>query len=190
MSQFFIGVTEGALPPNVPTSFVTDSGTIIPAGNIVIINGGQTTANNANGIQVVATPPGGNVEVVQLTNRITGTGTTSDGLGQTQTLYTFPLGAVAGTYLFNTELVAFDKTDSLGAGLAAYATVRTTGAAGVLIGSSIPLVAKEGLLGLPLPGLILSVQVNAVANTLSVVVTGLTGKTIDYFVLTTYIFVS
>jgi hypothetical protein len=111
-------------------------------------------------------------------------------LGQTQTLYTFPLGAVAGTYLFTTQLVAFDPTDSLGAGLAAYATVRTTGSTGVLIGSSIPLVAKEGLLGLPLPGLVISVQVNAVANTFSVVVTGIAGKTIDYYVLTTYIFVS
>lgn len=184
MSQFYQGVVAGNLPPTVPTSFVTDNGTVIPSANTVNVNGGQTTANFPNGIEVIANPTGSNNEVIQLTNRIPGSATTSDGLGQTQTLYTFPLGAVAGTYLFTSQLVAFDKTDSLSAGLATYHVVRTTGAVGVLIGSSIPLTASEGILN----GVVISIS--PVANNFVVTVTGLAGKTIDYYVLTTYIFVS
>jgi len=60
MSQFYVGVSAGSLPPSVPTSFVTDSGTVIPAANIVNINGG-------NGIQVVANPNGSNNLVINLT---------------------------------------------------------------------------------------------------------------------------
>lgn len=59
MSQFFQGVTSGSLPPVVPTSFVTDSGTVIPAANIVNVNGGP-------GVQVIANPNGSNNMVVKI----------------------------------------------------------------------------------------------------------------------------
>jgi hypothetical protein len=61
MSQFYQGVTAGALPPSVPTSFVTDNGTVIPAANIVNISGGP-------GIEVVANPTGSNNLVINQTN--------------------------------------------------------------------------------------------------------------------------
>lgn len=61
MSQFYQGVTAGALPPSVPTSFVTDNGTVIPAANIVNITGGP-------GIEVVANPTGSNNLVINQTN--------------------------------------------------------------------------------------------------------------------------
>jgi hypothetical protein len=60
MSQFYVGVSAGSLPPSVPTSFVTDSGTVVPSANIVNINGGS-------GIQVVANPNGSNNMVINLT---------------------------------------------------------------------------------------------------------------------------
>ena len=59
MSQFFQGVTSGSLPPSVPTSFVTDSGTVIPNANVVNFNGGP-------GVQVVANPNGSNNMVVNI----------------------------------------------------------------------------------------------------------------------------
>lgn len=60
MSQFFQGVTSGSLPPSVPTSFVTDSGTVVPSGNIVNINGGD-------GVEVIANPNGSNNMVINIT---------------------------------------------------------------------------------------------------------------------------
>lgn len=60
MSQFYQGVTAGSLPPSVPTSFVTDSGTVVPSGNIVNVNGGP-------GIQVIANTSGSNNMVINLT---------------------------------------------------------------------------------------------------------------------------
>lgn len=53
-------VSSGGLPPVVPTSFVTDSGTVIPAANIVNVNGGT-------GVQVIANPNGSNNMVINLT---------------------------------------------------------------------------------------------------------------------------
>jgi len=60
MSQFYQGVVSGSLPPSVPTSFVTDSGTVIPAGNIVNVTGGP-------GVEVIADPNGSNNMVINIT---------------------------------------------------------------------------------------------------------------------------
>jgi hypothetical protein len=61
MSQFYVGVTAGSLPPSVPTSFVTDNGTAIPAANILNVNGGP-------GISTSANPNGSNNLLISLDN--------------------------------------------------------------------------------------------------------------------------
>jgi hypothetical protein len=61
MSQIYKALTSGPVPPDVPTSFVTDDGTVVPSGNIVNVNGGT-------GVRVIANATGSNNMVIQLTD--------------------------------------------------------------------------------------------------------------------------
>ncbi len=61
MSQITKTLTSGGpIPGNIPTSFVTDSGTVVPAANIVNVNG-------SNGVTVTANPNLSNNMLVTLT---------------------------------------------------------------------------------------------------------------------------
>lgn len=83
MSQIYKSMASGPVPPDVPTTFVTDSGNAVPVANILNVLGNDTISNDTDGI---TTTGAANTLTILLTNRISVTVTTSDGGGQTQTV--------------------------------------------------------------------------------------------------------
>lgn len=181
MSQAGINnTTSGPVPPDVPTTFVADTGSATPAANTLTVPGGTTTANNTNGIQ---TSGAGATLTIQLTNRIPGSATTTDGVTP-QNLYTFPLGATPGTYTFMARIAAFNDTSDLGAGYTSFAIVRTTGAAGTVLGSTVAIADEEGAM----TGVLVENVVSG--NDYILRATGYNADTIRYVALTEYVFAS
>lgn len=133
MSQIFKSSASGPVPPTVPTSFITDiNSPSVPIANIENILGGFVGTDNANGVQTDGSS-GSNTITVQLTNRLRGSGNT---VGATTTdLVTFALGATPGTYVFDLNYCAFEPTTPAGAGYSIFGSVRTNGAAAVLVGT-------------------------------------------------------
>lgn len=183
MSQIYKPLeSSGPIPPNIPTSFVTDIGTVIPATNVVNINGGYTITNNTNGIQVIANPNLSNNEVVQLTNRFQVSGTINN--TTPTTIYTLNLGAVPAMYLFNWSMVILDKTSSLGSAYQVLVPLRTNGAAAIGTVSQDFYEAEEGaLIGL-------TVSSGPTGNSFFVSITGFNTDTLDYNLTGTYLVVT
>lgn len=179
MSQFYIGVTAGSLPPVVATSYVEDSGTAIPSSNVLNVNGGTSSANIANRI---LTTGSGNTITIELTNTINGSVTTSGAVDDV--LISFPLGTTAGTYIFDCDIIAFNASTPAGAGFNVFGTVRTTGLAGTLIGIPDQIVNSETALNSA------GIQFIVGTNTLSITVIGVLGLNIDWFGIIKYSFVS
>jgi hypothetical protein len=169
------------IPPIVPTSFVTDSGTVIPTANVVNVNAGSSSINKDNGIFVIANPNLSNNMVVELTNRIKGDVTTSN--ATPTTIITFALGSTPGVYTFSGDITAFDSTDVAGASYGLISGIRTTGASAIEIGTQFNTNFEEAAL------ITADVDVTVSGNNVVFTVTGVAGKTIDWDGLFNYRFV-
>lgn len=182
MSQIIKTLTSGGpIPPEIPTTFTTHSGSATPAANNLNVFTSSTgeTSNNTKGITTSAS--GSTVSTI-LTNRVQGQANTSD--ATPTTLYTFSMGATAGTYLFFTRVVAFNTTDNTSSGYASYRCVRTTGAAGTLISAQSGLTAEEDAT------MNAASAVNSISgNDALLTVTGVAGKTIRWYALTEFTFI-
>ncbi len=183
MSQAgIINTTSGPVPPTVPTSFVTDiNSPSIPIANVENVIGGTVTTNNVKGIQTDGSS-GSNTLTIQLTNRIQGTVTTTN--ATPTVLTTFALGATPGVYNFDIQIAGYDLTDTAGVGYFISGSIRTTGAAAVLVGTPDKITNEEAATTAADANLVVS------GNNAIVQVTGIAAKTIDWNALSQYIFVS
>lgn len=179
MSQFYTQ-NSGASPPppEVPTEFVTEDGSAIPAANILNVTAEDIPDNNDEGIQTIADPDLSNNLVIQLTNRVRNDVVTND---DTPTnLISFGLGGSPGVVIIQGNVVAYNVTDDLGATYTLNGSARTNGLTGVEIGSELKDVFEEG-------GMVATDFTFGVAgNQAFIDVTGLPGKTINWSAFFTY----
>ncbi len=187
MSQFY--VNDVANTPSVPTSFVTDvanntptgPGSAVPAANILQLLGRDTNQNNDNGIRTDSDPNNGNVVYVELTNRLTGTVTTTD--ATPTTIISVSLGAVPGTYYVSGDLVAYDVTDAAGAAYSFSGAAITDGAVATEIATETKDIFEQVAMSAA------DFSIGVTGNTAFVSVVGIAGKVIDWSALLTYRFV-
>lgn len=141
MSQIYKSLASGPVPPTVPTSFVTDiNSPAIPAANILNEIGGSVTTNNNNGLQTDGSS-GSNTLTIQLTNRITGSVTTTD--ATPTTLATFSLGATPAVFTFDIQIACFNATAINGDGYFISGSARTDGVTATLCGTPDKIVNEE-----------------------------------------------
>ncbi len=139
MSQFYIGVTAGSLPPSVATQYTADDSTVaVPSGNNLNLFSNDSTSNNVNGIQSTAA---GSTLTYLLTNRLQGTVTTV-GL-VTNPIITFTPPTI-GTYAIECRIAAYNTTASLGAGYSLFGTARFDGVNSNLCGTADRITNEEG----------------------------------------------
>jgi hypothetical protein len=175
---------SGPLPPSVPTSFVTDSGTAVPVANVlnVVTPGGGTqgimTSGSGSTITITVTPQ-------DITGSVTTTG------AQTLPVITFPLGAVPGVYTFDATIAGFAKSgigSPLGAGFTIVGSIRTTGAAATLIPTQVVDHFEEGALSAA--SALLGVSGNNAVINVTGVTDGAAGFVIDWTAFMNYTFAS
>lgn len=141
MSQIYKSLTSGPVPPAVPTSFVTDDGTSIPALNIENILGVDSTENNVNGILTRANPNLSNNLQIVITNRIQGVITTVGAV--TSAIITFT-PTIIGTYAFECRVAAYNTTSLLGSGYSIFVAIRFDGVNSNLTGIADVIDNEEG----------------------------------------------
>lgn len=179
MSQIIKSISSVPIPPTIPTSFVTNSGTAVPAANILNDVGGSSTLNNNNGIRTTGS---GNTVTTSLTNRITGSGTTVGAV--TADIATFSLGATPGAYNFELKIIAYTTTGPAASGFTILGTMRTSGISATLVSTPDETPVEDISL------IACDVDMIASGNNLIVRVLGVAGLTINWRLLATYIFVS
>lgn len=182
MSQIYKAITSGTLPPSVPTTFTTQDGNAVPAANILIVNGFDSTEDNDNGIitkgGVVGTGTANEVDVV-LTNRIFGAGSVTDAV--TADIVTFPLAATPTVYRLFFDIAGRETTSGDGVGYSLFICAKTDGATAAVVKTPFDDSDEDASLAAALCNAVVS------GNSVIIRVTGVAGKTIIYKCVGTFV---
>ena len=180
MSQAGTVSSNTSITPRVLTTFQTDTGISIPQLNTIIILGEDTSNDNYNGIQVQSNPNLGDEIHIVLTNRVKGLATTFGAI--TQSVMSFTLGSFLRSFRFVVDVIGRNIANSETAGYTIFFTARADGLGNAFIVSQPFVDVDEDPAMVPC-----DVSVSVTGSSVSVNVTGTTGKTIDWRSLGTYI---
>lgn len=179
MSQFYLK-SGGDLPPEVPLEFVTDEGTSIPQNNTLYVLGGTSSRINTNGLFTESgAPDDPEVLYIFLTNRITGDAVSVN--GDTVNLFTFTLENSPRSYRFNISITGIDAISNDVVGYTMFASAKTDGTTASLVAT--PFLDSDEDSSL----IDASVDLISSGNDIILTATGVTGRTIIYRSLTTFV---
>ena len=182
MSQIIKTATSGGgvLPPQVPTSFITDDGTAIPSLNVLNVVGVDSTETNDNGILTRANPnPSDNLEVV-LTNRLFGGVSTAGALTADLITFALELGTPA-SYIFDFKVIGRESVSGDTVGYTIFTSAKTDGTTASIVET--PYIDTDQDTSL----LDASIDFVSSGNDVILQVTGVIATNITYKALGTYI---
>ena len=161
------------IPPTVATRYITDvNSPAIPSGNDLNVLGNDTTDDDPDGIRTDGSS-GSNTLTVQLTNRLTGTGTSIN--AATSDIVTFALSVAGATsYRFNFYVVGRDTATGDTVGYSVDGTAKTTGAAASMVAT--PFIDNDEDASL----VTADIDLIALGNNIILRATGVAGQTITY----------
>lgn len=189
MSQAgIVSTSSGPVPPTVATSYVTDSGTAVPAANVLIVDGKTSSENNANGIitkgGTPATAASNEVDIV-ITNRFHGTVNTTN--ATPTTVASLDLTTIGnGVFTFDAQVSGFDVTDNEGVGYAIFGTIKNIAGVLSVIGSPDKINNEDSA-----PVDITAADCNLTSSGTSAIiqVTGIAAKTFHWRAVVTYVYI-
>jgi len=165
MSQIAMIASPGTVIPDVETLTGDTGGPVgVDAAKNINILGG--TGINVDG------NPATNTLTISDDDLVQGDVTTNNAVPTT--CITFPLGAAAGAYVLDGRLTGFNTTDVSGGSYFFSAGARTTGAAGILIGTNFGVMFEEASM------VASDFDISIVGNNLLVQAVGIAGKTINW----------
>lgn len=174
-----ITISAADIPGDVAQGYVTDvNSPAIPVDNALEVIGGTTSSYTIEGIRTDG-GSGSDVLTVELTNRILANSfTTDDTLEQ---LFSFDLGVIPATYIFEMHYAVYNSTLDLGAAYKVIYSLRTDGAAATDISFTTPLNSEDT----GMESIILNVSSSG--NNFLTEVVGLVGSNISWTVIGTYV---